>query len=761
VLLTGGTRSTPFPRRLIDFFRFYCQSFAFNTDVVSIRAGLVTKESKNWTTDSDVGGMNEMSRERNRLCIEDPFERSYVRSSGPRQVLLKPSSQLTSSLPWRPQNVARTVTKDGLFTIRGEFMRATRILTTRPERAVAALAQLCEERDEELMHAPRSRSPRPGGGRTPYPGGGGFRGGYSPPKNHYSLPTSSSSLHGGGGGVGAGVSLGSGGGGGGGGGPGSGLQHGGGGAAQLPHPTSSDANANLHRSQSHSGSSRVPYPAGPGNGSTVPSASQSPHHLPAHAPSAISPLVPATRTPMFSPLGSPAGSPRARAAMLAGPGGGGLDLDGGLPGSTGTSPVLAHSQHHSAFYTPLNGVAAGLVDQQQQHSHQSFADPPSRGRQDASPYGAGSFGLDAYGAGGGAGYDGRGPSQGSRGRTGGRVQDLRGMPGSRPSAGPNGASSNGPASSSSPATAGASSSTGLGSPAPVPAPQNLSLLGGSHLAPGAVSGLPFSSSNTSNSSRRAVSTPPPGSAFGVAPLYNERLYAGGAFDSGAFADGHPQQQQQQRPAVGAGGPPGSTAASSMHPTPTGSGYTSPHHAVGLPARPHLLSGSTSSHSLSTGNGQAGGSPGGPGGPPTNGGFAAALATSDLDDGAPSFLSPSLLLSPEQAKAKPLVPVTEPPLFALASGAHAGAVGDAPPSVFPRYPHPPGTRTRESSRSRDRTRDSSPLARDRLSPLKGSVLEEDGIHAAMSRLGLEDRQRRAAAAAAVAATTTEAEDTNRR
>ena len=663
-----------------------------------------------------------------------------------------------------PQNVARTVTKDGLFTIRGEFMRATRILTTRPERAVAALAQLCEERDEELMHAPRSRSPRPGGGRTPYPGGGGggFRGGYSPPKNHYSLPTSSSSLHGGGGGIGGGgVGHGVGGG---------GPVNGPGGAAQLPHPTSTDANANLHRSQSHSGSSRVPYPAGPGAaGSAVPSSSQSPHHLPAHAPSGISPLVPTTRTPMFSPLGSPAGSPRARATMLAGPNVSGLDLDGGLSGSAGTSPVLAHShsaQHHATFYTPLNGAAAGLVDQQQ---HQSFAEPPSRGRQDASSYGAGSYGLDAYG--GGAGFDSRGPSQGSRGRTGGRVQDLRGMPNSRPSAGPNGACSNGPVASSSPTGVASSSSPGLGSAATAPAPQNLSLLGGSHLSPGAVGGLPFSSSNTSSSSRRAVSTPPPGSAFGVAPLYNDRLFAGGAFDGGAFAEGLPQQQQQQgggmRPAVAAGGPlaSGSTAPSSMHPTPTGTGYTSPHHGVNLPARPHLLSASTSSsHSLSTAGGQsaAAGSPG-VGGPPTNGGFAAALATSDLDDGAPSFLSPSLLLSPEQTKVKQLVPVTEPPLFALASGAHAGAVGDAPPSVFPRYPHPPGTRTRESSRSRDRTRDSSPLARDRLSPLKGSVLEEDGIHAAMSRLGLEDRQRRAAAAAAAATSggaAVEAEDNRR-
>lgn len=64
---------------LIDFFRFYCHSFAFNTDVVSIRLGLLTKESKQWTTDTDVGGLNDMSRDRNRLCIEDPFDTSYVR----------------------------------------------------------------------------------------------------------------------------------------------------------------------------------------------------------------------------------------------------------------------------------------------------------------------------------------------------------------------------------------------------------------------------------------------------------------------------------------------------------------------------------------------------------------------------------------------------------------------------------------------------------------------------------------------------------
>ncbi|WVQ97825.1 hypothetical protein IAU59_004940 [Kwoniella sp. CBS 9459] len=120
---------------LIDFFRFFSHDFQFNNSVLSLRAGQLTKESKGWVNDIDVGGLNEMARDRNRLCIEDPFEVSY--------------------------NVARTVTKDGLYTIRGEFMRATRILTQRPDRAVLALAELCRERDDDLYRAPRSSSPAP------------------------------------------------------------------------------------------------------------------------------------------------------------------------------------------------------------------------------------------------------------------------------------------------------------------------------------------------------------------------------------------------------------------------------------------------------------------------------------------------------------------------------------------------------------------------------------------------------------------------
>ncbi|KAI0651271.1 hypothetical protein C8Q79DRAFT_22957 [Trametes meyenii] len=111
---------------LIDFFKFYSRDFAYNTGVASIRAGLLKKDTKGWLSE-DYG----TGRERNRLCIEDPFETDY--------------------------NVARCVTKDGLYTIRGEFMRASRILQARPDRAILALAELCEERKDETLGPPPPR----------------------------------------------------------------------------------------------------------------------------------------------------------------------------------------------------------------------------------------------------------------------------------------------------------------------------------------------------------------------------------------------------------------------------------------------------------------------------------------------------------------------------------------------------------------------------------------------------------------------------
>lgn len=76
---------------------------------------------------------------RHQLCIEDPFQLGY--------------------------NVSRTVTKDGLYTIRGEFMRASRILSNhhnivRADRVQASLDELCEEREDGLTRAPEGYRPR-------------------------------------------------------------------------------------------------------------------------------------------------------------------------------------------------------------------------------------------------------------------------------------------------------------------------------------------------------------------------------------------------------------------------------------------------------------------------------------------------------------------------------------------------------------------------------------------------------------------------
>ncbi|TFK96097.1 hypothetical protein BDV98DRAFT_338843 [Pterulicium gracile] len=125
---------------LTDFFRYFSKEFLYNTGVASIREGLLTKESKGWQNDLSSAGYND-SRERNRFCIEDPFEVDF--------------------------NVSRCVTRDGLYTIRGEFMRAGRILAGRPERALLALSQLCEERGDDLVTAPNHKlAPIPP--QTPY-----------------------------------------------------------------------------------------------------------------------------------------------------------------------------------------------------------------------------------------------------------------------------------------------------------------------------------------------------------------------------------------------------------------------------------------------------------------------------------------------------------------------------------------------------------------------------------------------------------------
>nr|CRX79198.1 hypothetical protein ls5931a1_00014 [Leucosporidium scottii] len=115
---------------LIDFFRYYSKDFGYNSTVISIRSetGWLTKESKGWLQDVDYDP-EVIVRDQHKLCIEDPFQLDY--------------------------NVARTVTRDGLYTIRGEFMRAYRLLSARPnDRIAAVINDVCEEREDYLVHHP-------------------------------------------------------------------------------------------------------------------------------------------------------------------------------------------------------------------------------------------------------------------------------------------------------------------------------------------------------------------------------------------------------------------------------------------------------------------------------------------------------------------------------------------------------------------------------------------------------------------------------
>ncbi|GAA5856419.1 hypothetical protein JCM5353_008673 [Sporobolomyces roseus] len=122
---------------LIDFFRYFANTFDYTKSVISIRSekGTLGKEEKGWNSDIEFDP-EMIVRDLHKLCIEDPFALDY--------------------------NVARTVTKDGLYTIRGEFMRAVRILTTplprntqSPDRVTAIMNDLCAEREDFLlMHPP-------------------------------------------------------------------------------------------------------------------------------------------------------------------------------------------------------------------------------------------------------------------------------------------------------------------------------------------------------------------------------------------------------------------------------------------------------------------------------------------------------------------------------------------------------------------------------------------------------------------------------
>lgn len=112
---------------LYDFFQHFATEFRYSTDVVSIRSGgVVSKESKGWTKDVEhVLDEDTVVKDRYRFAVEDPFETSH--------------------------NTARTVNREGLFVIRGEFLRATKRVIGKGDwrTMVERLCELKTEEDEE------------------------------------------------------------------------------------------------------------------------------------------------------------------------------------------------------------------------------------------------------------------------------------------------------------------------------------------------------------------------------------------------------------------------------------------------------------------------------------------------------------------------------------------------------------------------------------------------------------------------------------
>ncbi|KAF9387408.1 hypothetical protein BGX21_000554 [Mortierella sp. AD011] len=112
---------------LYEFFRYFASEFRYASHVVSIRSGgLLTKESKEWTKD---------------------FTQPHPQHPQPPADDAPQSEEQT-------QADTRPVVKNRLFTIRGEFMRAAKILSKNGD---GAITRLCHER-EIPAHQERNRN---------------------------------------------------------------------------------------------------------------------------------------------------------------------------------------------------------------------------------------------------------------------------------------------------------------------------------------------------------------------------------------------------------------------------------------------------------------------------------------------------------------------------------------------------------------------------------------------------------------------------
>nr|KAJ3422279.1 hypothetical protein HK105_000402 [Polyrhizophydium stewartii] len=103
---------------IVAFFKYYACEFPYVHGVASVRCGRVlSKEEKCWTKQEH--GQGPQNKDRYWFCIEDPVEYTV--------------------------NIGRAVDKDTLYEIRGEFIRASKILCVGPNHPNdSVLARVCE-----------------------------------------------------------------------------------------------------------------------------------------------------------------------------------------------------------------------------------------------------------------------------------------------------------------------------------------------------------------------------------------------------------------------------------------------------------------------------------------------------------------------------------------------------------------------------------------------------------------------------------------
>ncbi|KAI1317217.1 hypothetical protein EDD11_008809 [Mortierella claussenii] len=139
---------------LYEFFRYFASEFRYASHVVSIRSGgLMTKEAKEWTKD------HTQPQQQSQVPLPAPTETTTPQTDAQHAVDAKPIVKnrylFCIEDPFElDHNVGRPVDRYSLFTIRGEFMRAAKILSRNGD---GAITRLCQER-EVSTHQERNRN---------------------------------------------------------------------------------------------------------------------------------------------------------------------------------------------------------------------------------------------------------------------------------------------------------------------------------------------------------------------------------------------------------------------------------------------------------------------------------------------------------------------------------------------------------------------------------------------------------------------------